>query len=130
FYEYNFNNVNQLEYPDIRVKYTGKLVANGFVFDQLDMNDSQYDGKYMRLMDLILGWHYAFFPKEAIKKDGEMREIGGFTTLGLQQGSKIRVVIPSPWAYGNRSEPGKIPANSPLDFTIEVLVVKAPAPIN
>ena len=37
----------------------------------------------------------------------------------IQQGGKIRLFIPSAYAYGNQDQPG-IPANAVLDFTIEL----------
>jgi FKBP-type peptidyl-prolyl cis-trans isomerase FkpA len=43
-----------------------------------------------------------------------------FGILKIQKGGKIRVLVPSGYAYGNRAL-GKIPANSVLDFTIDLV---------
>ncbi|MGJ1409773.1 FKBP-type peptidyl-prolyl cis-trans isomerase [Sphingobacterium thalpophilum] len=45
------------------------------------------------------------------------------TEKGLQKGAKIHIMVPSRCGYGNRSN-GKIPANSPLGFVIEVVDIK------
>ncbi|MNF13026.1 FKBP-type peptidyl-prolyl cis-trans isomerase [compost metagenome] len=50
-------------------------------------------------------------------------KLGGLTEKGLQQGSKIHIMVPSRWAHGSLAM-GKIPANSPLDFVIEVVDIK------
>lgn len=41
----------------------------------------------------------------------------------IQKGGQIRLIIPSFYAYGNRSNGPKIPANSILDFTITLVDV-------
>jgi len=113
-YEYKIVN-NQIEAPTITVKYSGWLL-NGTKFDE-----NQTDAGFKRsLGGVITAWQIAFLPQEI---DGE--DIGGLTVEGLQVGSKIRIVTPSYLAYGNQSS-GNIPANSPLDFEIEVLDIVAP----
>lgn len=104
-----------IESPIIQVKYTLRLL-NGTVVDKVDTEQ----GFTSNLAGLIQAWHIAFLPK----KIGELNT-GGFTVNGLQKNSRIRFVTPSMWGYQNRSF-GNVPANSPLDFTIEVLDVKAP----
>lgn len=104
-----------IESPIIQVKYTLRLL-NGTVVDKVDTEQ----GFTSSLAGLIQAWHIAFIPK----KIGELNT-GGFTENGLQKNSRIRFVTPSMWGYQNRSF-GNVPANSPLDFTIEVLDVKAP----
>ena len=39
----------------------------------------------------------------------------------IQKGGKIRLIIPSTLAYKNQSPSGAIPANSVLDFTIDLI---------
>jgi FKBP-type peptidyl-prolyl cis-trans isomerase FkpA len=119
FYEYKLNSSKQIEAPQITVIYEGKLVSNGTVFDKSD----KVEGVEFLLGTLIDGWKIGFYPK-AIEHEGKTYKVGGLTELGLQQGAKIRLIIPSPYAYGPNN-PGKVPANSPLDFTIEVLKVAA-----
>ena len=121
YYTYNFNNANQIEAPRIRVNYDGKLVSTGTSFEKNNMAE----GSYLSLAGVIGGWQVAFLPKEMVDKDNKTVK-SGLTAHGLQKGSKIRVIIPSPYGYQNQTRPG-IPANSPLDFYIEVLEVLPPA---
>jgi FKBP-type peptidyl-prolyl cis-trans isomerase FkpA len=123
YYRYNINNANQIEAPRLRVNYEGKLVSNGFVFDEAEMKP---DDTPISLARVIYGWQLAFLPKHLRDKQGALRNVGGLTQHGLQKGAKIRIVLPSPYGYQNVAQ-GSIPANSPLDFYIEVLEVKPPA---
>lgn len=118
YYTYNFNSANDIEAPDIQVNYDGKLVATGTSFQKKDKVDLSLGG-------VLGGWQVAFLPKELKDKNGKVVK-AGLTELGLQKGSKIRIVMPSPYGYQNQTRAG-IPANSPLDFYIEVLEVKAPS---
>lgn len=99
--------------PKISVRYTGQLL-DGTIFDQ---NQSQ-EGMTGFLTQYIPAWQIAFFPK----KIGDLN-LGGLTVKGLSKGTKIRIITPSYWAYQNMSN-SKIPANSSLDFTIEVVDIK------
>lgn len=126
FYEYNVNSIGELEYPEVTVNYTGKLVLNGTVFN--DFEDQTFS-----LASVLAGWQVAFFPENMKDRDGDIildrngdpQKIG-ITALGLQKGAKIRIVMPSPYGYQSQSREG-IPANSPLDFYIEVLEVNPPS---
>ena len=91
FYTYNFNNSNNIEAPRIRVNYDGKLVATGKSFEKNNMAA----GTDMSLGGLLGGWQVAFLPKELKDKNNKIVKTG-LTTLGLQKGSKIRFVMPSP----------------------------------
>jgi len=106
------------------VKYTGRLL-NGSIFDQTEtdktasfelLTNTGYD--YPFESTLIPAWTFAFAPK----KIGDV-DLGGLTEKGLQKGSKIHIMAPSKFCYGNRAV-GPIPANSPLDFVIEVVDIK------
>ncbi|UIR56235.1 FKBP-type peptidyl-prolyl cis-trans isomerase [Sphingobacterium sp. SRCM116780] len=99
--------------PKITVRYTGKLL-DGTVFDE----NNSATGISGILSQFIPAWHIAFLPK----KIGD-KVANGLTVKGLTKGSKIHIVTPSYWAYGNFAQ-AKIPANSPLDFTIEVVDIK------
>lgn len=110
----------QLVNAHILVKYTGKLL-DGTVFDEkTSIDTTQLENEYSQLGNEISAWGFAFYPQ----KIGQY-EIGGILANGLQKGAKIRIITPSVWAYENRIN-GQVPANSPLDFEIEVVDIKAP----
>lgn len=106
--------VKALRMPAVTVKYTGKLISDNSTFDS-NQTDAGFTSK---LSGLISAWQIAFIPKSIGSS-----EFGGLTSTGLQKGSKIRIVTPSYYAYGNR-DMGKIPPNSPLFFEIEVIDIK------
>jgi len=104
------------------VKYVGKLLS-GSVFDQIDtakefeiITNTGY--QYPFYSTIIPAWTFAFAPQ----KIGDMK-LGGLTEKGLQKGSKIHIMAPSLYGYQNQAV-GTIPANSPLDFVIEVTDIK------
>jgi FKBP-type peptidyl-prolyl cis-trans isomerase FkpA len=123
FYKYKITNTGsndaRIEAPVITVKYAGKLVSNGVVFDKKEENTE------FSLGGVIVGWQVGFLPITITDEQGKAHQTGGLTELGLQKGSKVRLVIPSPWGYQNSERQG-IPANSPLDFTIEVIKLSSP----
>lgn len=80
---------------NISVKYTGRLL-NGTVFD------SKATPTLFPLNGMITGWQ-AGIPL-------------------IRKGGKIRLLLPSFYGYGNQAR-GPIPANSPLDFDIELVDV-------
>lgn len=113
----------KVTYTEARVKYEGKLVKTGVVFDKFEADTGAIMPIYLNFttgqIGMIMSWNYVFIPTD----------IGGFNwdgifTNGLQKGTKIRFVTPSTLGYYNRSDIPKIPANSPLDFTVEVLSLK------
>lgn len=116
-YEYKIVN-ERLEIPIVTVKYTGRLL-NGSIFDDLDLTKYP-NGIDFSLNGVISAWPLVFFPQ----KIGE-NDVGGIMPQGLFPGARIRFVTPSYLGYGNQQW-GNIPANSPLDFTIEVIDVRAP----
>jgi len=124
-YTYSFNGNGGIVAPNATVKYTGKLVPTGTVFDQTE------EGKTatFNLSRVITAWQIAFLPK-SITHNGIETKTGGITPNGLKKGSKIRFITPSPWAYGDSDQKNSstgnvtIPAKSPLDFTIEVVDIK------
>ena len=44
--------------------------------------------------------------------------------IGLSKGAKADLICPPDYAYGNRAMGSKIPANSPLLFSIEVVDIE------
>ncbi|WP_407429364.1 FKBP-type peptidyl-prolyl cis-trans isomerase [Arcticibacter sp.] len=91
-------NVKYAANTTVKAKYEGRLL-NGKVFD------SSTTGINFPLGNVIPGW------QEGIQL--------------IQKGGKIRLLIPSPLAYQNRSQ-GIIPANAVLDFDVELLDVINP----
>jgi FKBP-type peptidyl-prolyl cis-trans isomerase FkpA len=81
----------------ITAKYSGRFL-NGSVFDQTTTMALSFP-----LGNVIVGW-----------------QIG---VPLIQKGGKIRLLIPSQYAYG-RNPTGSIPANSVLDFDIELVDVQ------
>jgi len=86
----------------VKVKYTGRLL-NGTVFD------SSTDGVEFQLEGVIQGWTETLPGKVGV-------------------GGKIRLLIPSDLAYGSKAQTDisgnvSIPANSSLDFDIEIVSI-------
>lgn len=111
----NDPNREYIEAPEVTVKYILRLLDNTVV-------ETKDDAKFF-LDGTIRAWQYAFLPKEI---DGRRIEIPGLTETGLKAGSKIRIVTPSIWAYGNGGNEN-IPPNSPLVYDIEVLEISSPS---
>jgi len=109
---------SKVTYTHARVKYEGKLL-NGVVFDKFEADTGAITPVYFNFTTgdaaLIQAWNLVFIPKNVAGVTFD-----AVTQTGLQVGSKIRFVTPSIWGYRNNQQ-AKIPANSPLDFTIEVI---------
>ncbi len=80
----------------IVVHYKGYLFPDASVFDQTKDKPASFP-----LKRLIKGWQVAL----------PLRKVGG----------KIKMIIPSDWAYSIRTRSAKIPPNSTLVFEVEVL---------
>ncbi|MBY0245377.1 MAG: FKBP-type peptidyl-prolyl cis-trans isomerase [Sphingobacteriaceae bacterium] len=89
-------NVSYSGTTEVTVNYEGRLL-NGSVFDKSSSATT------FPLGSLIYGWQVGI-PL-------------------IQKGGRVRLIIPSNLAYGNRAT-GGIPANSVLDFTIELINTK------
>ncbi|KZT63875.1 hypothetical protein DAEQUDRAFT_733360 [Daedalea quercina L-15889] len=88
----------------LKVHYTGKLFSNGNKFD------SSYDRNKAFSVTLgrgqvIKGWEQGL--------------------LGMCEGEKRTLIIPAHLAYGNRAMGAKIPANSALEFEVELMELDA-----
>lgn len=102
------------------VKYTGQLL-DGTVFDEQTDKPTQFviNGASGASSGVIYAWMLAFYPQST-----NANSFSGLTKDGLKKGSKIRFVAPSPYCYDNQTNED-IPADSPLDFTIEVTDIKS-----
>jgi len=123
-YEYSLNSFgNGLVPPVLKLKYKASLL-NG-----TEVQSDQTGGVYSFSALTNNGpsnvfnpaWHYSFFPY-SIKFNGDDKIIQGLTKDGLRKGSKLHVVVPSYWAFDQRSL-DKIPANSPLVYEFEVVEI-------
>lgn len=80
----------------VTVKYVGKLMSNGTIFDQATANSVNFP-----LANLIQGWQIGF--------------------QLLPKGSKATLYVPSGLGYGTRGSPPAIPANANLIFDVELI---------
>jgi FKBP-type peptidyl-prolyl cis-trans isomerase FkpA len=90
-------NITYTANTQVTANYVGRLLS-GNVFDQTTTQPLTF-----RLGNVIVGW-----------------QIG---VPLIQKGGKIRMFIPSGYAYGNQGA-GTIPANSVLDFEVELVDVQ------
>lgn len=104
---------SDLNTTSITVKYSGKLLS-GHEFDSnttgVTFGPPQFPNGLNNLID---AWKVAMAPKAD----------GGIVEGGLQNGGRIRIITPSLYGYGPNPT-GSIPANSILDFDIELIEVK------
>jgi FKBP-type peptidyl-prolyl cis-trans isomerase len=87
---------------EVQVHYTGKL-----------LNGKKFDSSYDRNEPITI-------------KEGEHQVIPGWEEglLGLAQGTKATLIIPSKQAYGERGAGNDIPPYSTLVFDVEIMSVK------
>ncbi|MGM1428971.1 FKBP-type peptidyl-prolyl cis-trans isomerase [Sphingobacterium lactis] len=103
-----------------QLKYKGELMDKTVFDDEqtttqfLIVNPSSTTG------GVIPAWLIAFYPQSDNKSS-----IQGLLKDGLQPGQKIRFITSSIWGYDNATGIDKIPANSPLVFTLDVSSVKS-----
>ncbi len=124
-YQYSLNNSGtDLTYPKVKLKYTAKLLDGTVV--QEDEEGSIYDLGVRSTNIIKTIWDYSFFPY-SIKFNGRDIKIAGLTKNGLKEGSILKVITPSLWAYGDKEvtvNGKKIPANSSLVYEFEVLSIE------
>ena len=106
--------------PKVKLKYTAKLLDGTIV--QKDLEGSTYDLATTSNTIFNSAWQISFVPY-IIKHNGENKVVNGLTAQGLKKGSKIKVITPSYWAFGDKKV-GEIPANSPLVYEFEVLEIQ------
>ncbi|WP_437921035.1 FKBP-type peptidyl-prolyl cis-trans isomerase [Sphingobacterium sp. LRF_L2] len=115
-YDYSVSN-GYVVAPTLSVKYKGTLL-NGNIFDE------KTEDVKLSLANVIRSWQLLILPK-TLRFNGYNYQLGGLTTNGFKKGAKLKLVTPSPYAYDtSASTDGKIPANSPLYFEIEISEIK------
>ncbi|MGB3066065.1 FKBP-type peptidyl-prolyl cis-trans isomerase [Sphingobacterium thalpophilum] len=130
-YTYSFNSNRQIVAPNVTVEYIGKYVQTGSqykpegtVFEKTE--EGKTETKNLASRPVV--WHRAFLPQK-IKYGQQEIAVGGITTTGMKKGSKIRIITPSPWGYGDSDQKAEstgntIPGKSILDYTIDVKDIK------
>ncbi|SFS99570.1 FKBP-type peptidyl-prolyl cis-trans isomerase [Sphingobacterium wenxiniae] len=121
-YEF-FTSSGQIYNFALKAKYEGRLVK-----EQGKPFDSSTEPANFTANGLIPAWVRAIIPS-TFNLNGQTHEVGGLTEKGLQVGAKIRIITPSTLGYDNKDVKDKdgnikIAANSPLDFTIEIVELK------
>jgi len=123
-YSYSINSSGtDLVPPMVKLKYKASLLNGTEV--QSDETGTDYSfGVLMNNPNNVfnLAWYYSFFPY-SLKFNGDDKFPKGLTKDGLRKGSKLHVVVPSCYAFDQRSL-DKIPANSPLVYEFEVLEIQ------
>lgn len=125
-YEYKtqqYQNGVDIAPPTVKIKYTAQLLNGTEV--QSDEEGSSYSFSNPNYSRWNNAWRIIFYPY-TVKNAGDNINFGylsGLTENGLKKGSKIRVVTPSLWAFGNKKN-GDIPADSPLVYEFEVLSIQ------
>jgi len=120
-YDYRINSSgNAVVLPTLKLKYKASLL-NG---TEVQSEQTGGDYSFSVLMNgpsnvFNVAWYYSFFPY-SIKFNGDDKIISGLTKDGLRKGSKLHVVVPSYYAFDQRSV-DKIPANSSLVYEFEVV---------
>ncbi|MGJ1409774.1 FKBP-type peptidyl-prolyl cis-trans isomerase [Sphingobacterium thalpophilum] len=130
-YTYSFNSNGQIIAPNVTVEYISKYVQTGSqykpegtVFEKTE--EGKTETKNLASRPVV--WHRAFLPQK-IKYGQQEIAVGGITTTGMKKGSKIRIITPSPWGYGDSDQKAEstgntIPGKSILDYTIDVKDIK------
>lgn len=121
-YKYRLNDMgNDYHRPKVEVKYTAYLLDGKKVQGSDDKGTEYFFNNPNRDVWNNV-WFYSFYPYK-IQSNGRDYFPQGLTEKGLIEGSKIRVIAPSPFAFGSRKV-GDIPANSPLAYEFEVISIK------
>lgn len=112
------NGIKPVEGDEIFFYYEGYLAINGVLFGtnrkDIMINYDRYSAE-----DENKGW----YDPSKITYSNEMQLIQGFkeVLLTMSVGDKVYAYIPSELGYGNRAMGNRIPANSDLEFIIELV---------
>ena len=112
------NGIKPIEGDEIFFYYQGYLAINGVLFGtnrkEIMLNYDMYSAE-----DENKGW----YDPSKITYSNEMQLIQGFkeVLMMMNVGDKIYAYIPSDMGYGDRAMGNRIPANSDLEFIIELV---------
>ena len=100
---------------NVQINYTGRLL-DGRIFDTSVESDAREAGLYQERRNY----------EPLSYKVGEMGLIKGWEdgVMGLPQGSRVTLIIPSELGYGERGAGDLIEPNTPLRFDLEIVSVK------
>ncbi|MGN0002579.1 MAG: FKBP-type peptidyl-prolyl cis-trans isomerase [Sphingobacterium composti] len=124
-YEYKLNSAQTgVVYPTWKLKYKVNLLTSETpVFSDLEGSNYTLSGSNANSL-FTEAWVISLFPAK-YKVNGQDINYIGLTKDGIKKGSKIRVIVPSIYAYGAQGLSSKnIPANSPLVYEFEVLEIQ------
>ncbi|WP_158499925.1 FKBP-type peptidyl-prolyl cis-trans isomerase [Sphingobacterium paucimobilis] len=129
-YEYKFNSSNNPIAPEWKLKYNVHLLTGGDAV-QSDLEGGKYNMSNPNTPNPFTeAWIISLFPSQN-KVNGNIIPYKGLTEKGQKKGSKIRVIVPSLYAYGSlaKKADGKvflkdIPANSPLVYEFDIMEIQ------
>lgn len=124
-YEYKLNaSQNGVLYPTWKLKYKVNLLTSETPVLS-DLEGSNYNLSLSNSNNIFTSaWVVALFPAK-YKVNGQDINYVGLTKDGVKKGTKIRVIVPSIYAYGAQGLTTKnIPANAPLVYEFEILDIQ------
>lgn len=108
--------------PKVKLQYTAKNIKGIIVQADTIEGGTVYDLNAPNSTVINSVWRTTILPY-IIKFNSENQRVKGFTSTGLQEGNKIRVITPSYWAFGKNAQ-GSIPANSILIYEFTIIDIK------
>jgi len=124
-YEYKLNSAqNGVIYPTWKLKYKVNLLTSETPVLS-DIEGSNYNLTASNTNNIFTeAWVISLFPAK-YRVNGSDINYYGLTKDGQKKGSKIRVIVPSIYAYGSQGLSAKnIPANAPLVYEFEILDIQ------
>jgi FKBP-type peptidyl-prolyl cis-trans isomerase FkpA len=124
-YEYKLNaSQNGVVYPTWKLKYkVNSLTSETPIFSDQEGTNYTLTGTTNNNI-FTQAWIIALFPAK-YKVNGQDINYIGLTKDGQKKGSKIRVIVPSLYAYGAQGLSAKnIAANTPLVYEFEILEIQ------
>ncbi len=113
--------------PQIQVKYKGKLLLTGEVFEDATGTAQQFYLNPNSNINVTQAWIRAFLPRNVTINGTDI--LYGLVPKGIKKGTKFKFIAPSPIVYDNRERKdntGKVivPKDSPVEYEVEVIDIK------